>query len=86
MAARAVPLAAKPTTMPEYKGYSIALVEVAPLRWLSTIQRSDGKKMKSIATGKTFTIWECPHAAVSAGAAIEEAKAVIDRSEFGVEA
>jgi hypothetical protein len=42
--------------------------------------------MKSIATEKTFTIWECPHAAVSAGAAIEEAKAVIDRSEFGVEA
>jgi hypothetical protein len=30
-------------TMPEYKGYWIAIVEVAPLRWFSTIQRLDKK-------------------------------------------
>jgi hypothetical protein len=34
--------------MPEYKGYWIALVEVAPLRWLSTIQRLDGRKVNDI--------------------------------------
>jgi hypothetical protein len=67
-------------TMPAYKGYSIALVEVAPLRWISTIQRLDGKKMKSPATGETIAIWECPHATATAEAAIEEAKAVIDGS------
>ena len=70
--------------MPEYKGYSIALVEVAPLRWLSTIQRLDGRKMKSLATGKTFTIWECPDAAVSAELAIEEANSAIDGSALSV--
>jgi len=66
--------------MPQYKGYSIAVVEVAPLRWFSTIQRLDGRKMKSPVTGETLTIWECHHAADSAEAAIEEAKAVIDGS------
>jgi hypothetical protein len=71
--------------MPEYKGYWIALVEVAPLRWLSTIQRRDGRKVNDLATGKTFTIWECPRSAGSAEAAIEEAKAVIDGSRLGVE-
>jgi hypothetical protein len=70
--------------MPEYRGYSIALIEVAPLRWLSTIQRLDGKKMKSRATGETFEIWECPRVADSAEAAIEEAKAVIDSSGLDV--
>jgi hypothetical protein len=70
--------------MPEYNGYSIALVEVAPLRWFSTIQRLDGKKMKSLATGETFPIWKCPHATVTAEAAIAEAKAVIDGSGLGV--
>jgi hypothetical protein len=70
--------------MPEYKGYWIALVEVAPLRWLSTIQRRDGRKVNDLATGKTFTIWECPRSTVSAEAAIEEAKAVIDGSRLGV--
>ena len=71
--------------MPEYKGYWIALVEVAPLRWLSTIQRLDGSKIKDLATSKTFTIWECPRSAASAEAAIEEAKAVTDGSKLGVE-
>src|SRR6516165_7527548 len=51
--------------MAEYKGYWIALVELAPLRWLPTIQRLDGRRMQDLATGKTFTIWECPRAAVS---------------------
>ena len=64
--------------MPEYRGYSIALVEVAPLKWFSTIQRLDGRKMKSPATGEPVTIWECRGAADSAEAAIEDAKAVID--------
>jgi hypothetical protein len=40
--------------------------------------------MKALATGKTFTIWECPHAAVSAELAIEEAKAAIDGSALDV--
>lgn len=71
--------------MAEYKGYWIALVELAPLRWLPTIQRLDGRRMQDLATGKTFTVWECPRAAVSAEAAIEEAKAVIDRSRLDVE-
>jgi hypothetical protein len=69
--------------MPEYKGYSIAIVEVAPLRWFSTIQRLDGKKMKSPVTGAPVEIWECPHAADTAEAAIDEAKAVIDASGPG---
>ena len=64
--------------MPEYKGYWIAIVEEAPLRWFSTIERLDRKKMQSPVTGKTFAIWECPDAADSAEAAIEQAKAVID--------
>ena len=46
------------SAMPEYKGYWIALVELAPLRWLPTIQRLDGRRMQDLATGKTFTIWE----------------------------
>jgi len=70
--------------MPEYKGYSIAVVEVAPLRWFSTIQRLDGKKMKSPVTGQALTIWKCAQAADSAEAAIEDAKAVIDDSEWDV--
>jgi hypothetical protein len=70
--------------MPEYNGYSIALVEVAATRWLATIQRLDGKKMKSLATGETFEIWECPHACETADAAIGEAKAIIDSSGLGV--
>jgi hypothetical protein len=70
--------------MPEYNGYSIALIEEAPLRWFSTIQRLDGKKMKALATGETFAIWKCPHATATAGAAIDEAKAVIDGSGLGV--
>jgi hypothetical protein len=64
--------------MPQYKGYSIAIVEQAPLRWFATIQRLDGKRMKSPTTGATVTIWECPDPADTAEAAIEEAKAVID--------
>jgi len=64
--------------MPEYKGYAIAVIELAPLRWFSTIQRLDGKKMKSPTTGAPLEIWECPQAADSAEAAIEDAKAVID--------
>jgi hypothetical protein len=64
--------------MPGYNGYSIAIVEQAPLRWFATIQRLDGKKMKSPSTGATVTIWECPNPADTAEAAIEEAKAVID--------
>jgi hypothetical protein len=71
-------------TMPEYNGYSIALVEVAPTRWLSTIQRLDGRKMKSLATGETFEIWECPQVCETAEAAIEEAKVVIDSSGLGI--
>jgi hypothetical protein len=70
--------------MPEYNGYSIALVEVAPTRWIATIQRLDGRKIKSPATGETFKIWECPHACPTAETAIEEAKDVIDRSGLGV--
>jgi hypothetical protein len=64
--------------MPEYKGNWIALVEVAPQRWLSTIQRRDGRKVNDLATGKSFTIWECPRSTVSA-------EAVIDGSRLGVE-
>jgi hypothetical protein len=64
--------------MPQYKGYSIAIVEQAPLRWFATIQRLDGKEMKSPTTGAAVTVWECPNAADTAEAAIEEAKAVID--------
>ena len=64
--------------MPQYKGYSIAIVEQAPLRWFATIQRVDGKKMKSPTTGAAVAIWECPNAADTAEAAIEEAKAAID--------
>jgi hypothetical protein len=71
--------------MQEYKGYWIALVEVAPLRWLSTVQRLDGSKIKDLATSKTFTIWECPRAAASAEAAIAIAKAVIDGCRLDVE-
>jgi hypothetical protein len=70
--------------MPEYRGYSITLVEAAPSLWFSTIQRLDGKKMISLATGEIFEIWECPHASVTAEAAIEEAKAVIDSSGLSV--
>jgi len=70
--------------MPAYNGYSIALMEVAPTRWIATIQRLDGKKMKSLATGETFEIWECPDACVTAEVAVEEAKAVIDSSRFGI--
>jgi hypothetical protein len=64
--------------MPQYKGYSIAIVEQAPLRWFATIQRLDGQKMKSPTTGATVTIWECPDPADTAEAAIAQAKAVID--------
>jgi hypothetical protein len=39
-----------------------------------------GQEMKALATGKTFKIWECPHATVTAEAAIEEAKTTIDGS------
>jgi hypothetical protein len=53
-------------------------VEQAPLRWFATIQRLDGKKMKSPSTGAAVTIWECPDPADTAEAAIAEAKAVID--------
>jgi hypothetical protein len=60
--------------MPEYNGYSIALIEEAPLRWFATIQRLDGKKMRALATGETLTIWKCPHACATAEAAIDEAK------------
>ena len=66
--------------MPEYKGYWIAIMEDTPLRWFSTIQRLDGRKMKSRLTGATFRIWENPHATISAEAAIEEAKVAIDYS------
>ena len=66
--------------MPAYKEYWIAVVETAALRWFATIQRADGRKMKSLATGKTVTIWECRQAANSAEAAIEAAKAVIGRA------
>jgi len=64
--------------MPQYKDYSIALVEVAPLRWIATIQRLDGKRMKSPTSGEAIAIWECPLACDTAEAAIEQAKAVID--------
>jgi hypothetical protein len=64
--------------MPQYKGYSIAIVEQAPLRWFATIQRLDGQKMKSPTTGAAVTIWECPDPADTAEAAIAQAKAVID--------
>ena len=70
--------AEKELPMPQYKDYSIALVEVAPLRWIATIQRLDGKRMKSPTSGEAIAIWECPLACDTAEAAIEQAKAVID--------
>ena len=70
--------------MPECRGYSIAVIKTAPLQWFATIQRLDGREMKSPVTGKTVTIWECANAADSVEAAIEGAKAVIDRAGLDV--
>jgi hypothetical protein len=64
--------------VPEYKGYSIELVEIEPRQWASTIQRLDGRHMQSPVTGKAVTIWECSRAAPSAAVALGEAMAVID--------
>jgi hypothetical protein len=40
--------------------------------------------MKSLATGQTFLIWKCPHPTVTAQAAIDDAKAVVDGYGLGV--
>jgi hypothetical protein len=64
--------------VPEYSGYSIELVEIEPRQWASTIQRLDGRHIKSPVTGQAVAIWECSHAAPSAAVALGEAQAVID--------
>jgi len=48
--------------MPEYNGYSIALIEEAHCAGSRRSSASTEKKMKALATGETFAIWKCPHA------------------------
>ena len=39
-------------TMPDYNGYAIALIEEAPPRWFSTIQRPDGRVRTKLWLGR----------------------------------